>query len=421
MRQATRGDNTGIILSQGTSTGNEYLALDIAEAGVAQITAGCVNSGDSELAFRTSNSSEAEVMRIAKDGLVGIGTTSPNAGLHIDVAGEPQLLLDGGDNSHGDIVVPDGEIMQIGHWNNGTDTYTHRLRINADGSVAAAGEIIAGTGITSNGTLHSDGNLSVDGTNNSIAGLLQINAGGGSTTSPSHNDALALFTHNDYWYIYPKRISSSTTNVNLQFNADGTDFGFIDDGGSNDQMNFTGQHRCLADSSTDFATLSASVGKIVVASGQYDNPNTADSVTINETIPTIKLSSARNQKAAFGVVSNSEDPNQEDRTYNFGAFGTNRQKKDPADVRLHVNSLGEGGVWISNINGNLENGDYITTCEIPGYGMKQDDDLLHNYTVAKITQDCDFDLNSSSYDCVEIQHSGINYRAAFVGCTYHCG
>jgi len=80
-----------------------------------------------------------------------------------------------------------------------------------------------------------------------------------------------------------------------------------------------------------------------------------------------------------------------------------------------------GAVWIANINGNLENGDYITTCEIPGYGMKQDTEMLCNYTVAKITMDCDFDLEAENYDCIEVEHSGSTYRAAFVGCTYHCG
>ena len=53
--------------------------------------------------------------------------------------------------------------------------------------------------------------------------------------------------------------------------------------------------------------------------------------------------------------------------------------------------------------------------------MKQDDDLLHNYTVAKITCDCNFDLESSIYDCEEFEINGSTYRKAFVGCTYHCG
>jgi len=38
----------------------------------------------------------------------------------------------------------------------------------------------------------------------------------------------------------------------------------------------------------------------------------------------------------------------------------------------------------------LQSGDYITTSNVAGYGMKQSDDLVHNYTVAKILQGCDF-------------------------------
>ena len=101
--------------------------------------------------------------------------------------------------------------------------------------------------------------------------------------------------------------------------------------------------------------------------------------------------------------------------------------------------------------------------------MKQDDDLLHNYTVAKITMDCNFApqtvpkkiilkdsngdniLDSNGYvqfidhasetelqynirylqsDGTIITESDYNtklgngesvYKAAFVGCTYHCG
>jgi hypothetical protein len=52
--------------------------------------------------------------------------------------------------------------------------------------------------------------------------------------------------------------------------------------------------------------------------------------------------------------------------------------------------VGEGAMWVINSNGNIESGDYITTSSVKGYGMKQDDDILHNYTVAKITMNCDF-------------------------------
>ena len=76
-----------------------------------------------------------------------------------------------------------------------------------------------------------------------------------------------------------------------------------------------------------------------------------------------------------------------------------------------------------NTNGNLENGDYIQSSDVIGYGEKQDSEFLANYTVAKITMDCNFNINSSDYDCIEFvdSTSGNTYRKAFVGCTYHCG
>jgi hypothetical protein len=56
---------------------------------------------------------------------------------------------------------------------------------------------------------------------------------------------------------------------------------------------------------------------------------------------------------------------------------------------LIVNSVGEGGIWVCNSDGNIENGDYITSSDYLVYGEKQDNDLLHNYVVAKATMNCD--------------------------------
>ena len=47
--------------------------------------------------------------------------------------------------------------------------------------------------------------------------------------------------------------------------------------------------------------------------------------------------------------------------------------------RLIVNSVGEGAICVCNANGNIENGDYICSSDVLGYGEKQDDELLHNY------------------------------------------
>ncbi len=86
--------------------------------------------------------------------------------------------------------------------------------------------------------------------------------------------------------------------------------------------------------------------------------------------------------------------------------------------RLIVNSVGEGGLWVCNSNGNIENGDFIQSSDHLGYGEKQDDDLLHNFTVAKATIDCNFELDGPYYECKEIEEG---LRVAFIAVSYHYG
>lgn len=202
-------------------------------------------------------------------------------------------------------------------------------------------------------------------------------------------------------------------------------FGYLKFDAVVDDINFTGQHRNLI-SSEEAMSITDKIGLIVISDGTYcetidikDPDNTT--ISINESLPKVKLSNSRNDKRVFGVISDKEDTESNSREIIAAArWGTLIPKK-PNDHRLIINSVGEGAIWICNINGNLENGDYITSCEIPGYGMRQNGDDLKNYTVAKITCDCDFDLNSPIYTCEEFEFSGSIYRKAFVGCTYHCG
>ena len=59
-------------------------------------------------------------------------------------------------------------------------------------------------------------------------------------------------------------------------------------------------------------------------------------------------------------------------------------------------------------NGNLESGDYITTCTIPGYGIRQNSGALMNYTVAKITMDCDFNPSIQPVEIILKDSNGEN-------------
>lgn len=187
-----------------------------------------------------------------------------------------------------------------------------------------------------------------------------------------------------------------------------------------EQMNFTGQHRNASkDSLSEYDNR---VGLIVVSTGTYKDLNSNNSITINEALPVICLADKRKQKNVLGVVSDKEDENLPERKVSLSGWKFKEKKETGEEkARVIINSVGEGAIWVCNINGNLENGDYITSCEIAGYGMKQDEARMANYTVAKITCDCDFDLNSPIYMCEEFEWQGQTYRRAFVGCTYHCG
>jgi hypothetical protein len=191
---------------------------------------------------------------------------------------------------------------------------------------------------------------------------------------------------------------------------------------------FTGQHGCASSDVDIKSNFNNYVGLIVSANGNYSSPsqdnyttvlNGKDAIQINNSLPIVELTTSQMDKKVFGVISNGEEIGSTSRSFGKGAWGM-MISKESGDDRLIINSVGEGGIWVTNINGNFENGDYITSSVIPGYGMKQNDDLLHNYTVAKITMTCNFD-NSGSYQMKSILHNDQTYIAAFVGCTYHCG
>jgi len=220
----------------------------------------------------------------------------------------------------------------------------------------------------------------------------------------------------DYWDLY------YVTGDNFQFAWNNTVLGFLNNTGSNGQLNFTGQHKCCVDELDTIQDYKNMIGLIVVSSGKYLNTiEEKNKPTINESLPVIKLSNCSKQKSIFGVISDAEDIEKTSREYQMGIF-VSVSAKSPTkdDTRVVVNSLGEGGVWVIDQGGSLENGDYITTSDVPGYGMKQEDDILRNYTVAKITQDCDFN-NLKNQITKEVLFNNKKYIAAFVGCTYHCG
>jgi hypothetical protein len=165
---------------------------------------------------------------------------------------------------------------------------------------------------------------------------------------------------------------------------------------------FTGGHEVkLADS----FPADIQPGLIVSTTGESQLRTEEGEISYSSTLPTVQLSDTPNDKTVFGVLIK-EAPLPEDHWYqaNEGErFGI-------------VNALGDGRVWVTNINGDIENGDYITTSAIAGYGQKQDDDLLHSYTLGKAIETVDW---SQVTDTIEF--NGQVYKIYTIAVVYTSG
>jgi len=69
-------------------------------------------------------------------GKLGVNKVTPDANLHIVAdAGGPGILIENASSTEGDFAVDSADQIQIGHWNQSTNTYTNRLNVNAAGTV----------------------------------------------------------------------------------------------------------------------------------------------------------------------------------------------------------------------------------------------------------------------------------------------
>ncbi len=183
----------------------------------------------------------------------------------------------------------------------------------------------------------------------------------------------------------------------------GTSYDFYAGGTGVDYGPFTGGHDVKLDIAVAKTIQS---GMLVSVTGEtqirYDNYGT---ISLSSTLPTVTLSNRINDKKIFGVfVSKRNLP--KDYWYNASEgeqFGI-------------VNALGDGRAWVTNINGDIEAGDYITSSIIPGYGMKQDDDVLHSYTLGKATEAVDWNKVNRT-----ISYGGKEYKAYLIAVVYTSG
>jgi len=204
---------------------------------------------------------------------------------------------------------------------------------------------------------------------------------------------------------------NNTDSFSFTNGANYTFMGFFTPFSKTTAYSFTASHRCYSENNDLYND--DKIGLIVVSTGKYDSLY-IDDIDVDNAIPIVEICSKKKSKCVLGVVGKYEKEGEDREGMNFGFVKVDEKDKN----RLYINSIGEGAIWVCNTNGNLENGDYIQSSSITGYGEKQDDDLLHNYSVAKITMDCDFNNIPNGFKTRTLDNDVI---AVLCGCIYQQG
>ena len=378
------------------------------------------NGYRNRLVFKVNEGGESTPgsrMVIRGDGRVGIGTFDPTETLHVhenlSTSGHQIAARIGGtaSSTYSTLVfgTKEGRPHIGGH--KGDYGAWHDLSLQNDIMVLKQSNMCVGIGTVSPGA-----KLQVkDGSGDNVTDF-RVYSGGTIRVERNHNNAPWFQTtmgsgfpgiylgNSDNWRI-------RKWYANLDFDYGGSTKGYLLSGSNVGQIDFTGQHRSFIDGvlHTEYDSLE---GLIVSANkNKYfdidENLTTgANAIQISQSLPLVSISTKEKDKACFGVISGSEDP--DSREYAQGSFVTVVEKQ-VGDRRAFINSVGEGAIWVTNANGPLESGDYITTSNVAGYGMLQDDDILHNYTVAKITMDCDFSPATQPVQIIKKELGNVNY------------
>jgi hypothetical protein len=223
-------------------------------------------------------------------------------------------------------------------------------------------------------------------------------------------------------------------------------------------LDFTAQHRCRASpplrppipeaatgaedaqTQTGAEADSDASGLLVVATGRYAGAcslgacSLGAAPTVDEAVPVVALARRAYDPRVFGVVSAlpaSAAPG-------VGGGGGGRATTafrlgnlafDVPDTRsgvVVVNAAGEGGMWVSDENGPIANGDLlVSSAELPGYAMRQGGPgaapagVVCACTAAKATCDCPFSPSDAlAARVLRGTLTGRILHARLVGVTY---
>ena len=354
-----------------------------------------------------------ERMRIDPNGDVGIGTVNPRQKLDFGHLGGASIRL--GRDHDGDTTSTN----RIGRTGTSNDTWYASVNFideNTNDDAISFNTHETGEGALEKMRISGNGRVGIGTTN--PQGKLHIVSptdGGGTKDLDTQTNCAITNQRDDAANRWMQGING-TNDYLFWYDANGSGIAsckaFFDQDGSNSvDQNFTGQHRTFIKDvpfsqagNLEGLIVSADNNKYIKMSGGIESGSNA--ITTNESLPVVSLSTTTNDKKCFGVISVSEDS--ETRQNRLGNIVSVSQKEE-GDTRVYINSVGEGAIWVTDINGPLESGDYITTSNVAGYGQKQDSDSLKNYTVAKITMDCDFEPATQPVQIIRKETSNVNY------------
>lgn len=174
---------------------------------------------------------------------------------------------------------------------------------------------------------------------------------------------------------------------------------------SNNYYPFTGSHPTLLSKGEE---SEIEEGMVAVSTGEVYIED------FSNTIVEVSLSKKSNDKRVYGVFKKPTDNPAEEELKEDSSLIVKLAKKK---TYWCVNALGEGQILVVSIDGREpKNGDLLTTSVVPGYATTQNDDLFRSYTIAKVTQDINWNTVTDY-----VTFEGKRYKKALVAVTYHCG
>jgi len=379
MTDADNDTNTGALFRMSS---NQTLALQI------------TGSGDNVLALGKMQIREVD----DKIGIMNGDIGAPAQLLHIQATSAPQLCIEQSDSRFVRLGVEatdddmclgwdDSDDMHFGCFASPTDT-----TIDSKMIINSSGDVYIGTTTTNTGNRFRVEDSPGSGTPVSVI----VHNG---TTDANNNDVMLLKQMD--------KTNSDTKDRFLNFMGNGSSYlGSIrGDGSGGVELNgftFTGKHASVMKSG------SYETGMIVESTGEVWGKRD-DGTHLHTGLPKVQITTTNSSKKVYGIVGELD---------NYDTYGGHNDNfgVDSDEIPVTVHSIGEGLMIVTNINGNVENGDYIVSSDIAGYGQKQDDDILRSSTVAKCTETIDWNNVTDT-----ITHNGVQYKKYTTTCTYHCG